>query len=55
MCNFVEDCEYWDYDDVQLENKSDRTFVCFLARKKIKKRFKLKLRDLFTKLLIKNF
>lgn len=55
MCDFVEDCEYWGYDDVQLVNKSDGIFGCFLARKKIKRRFKLKLRDLFTKLLIKNF
>ena len=55
MYDFVEDCEYWGYDGVQLYNKLDRIFDCFLARKKIKKQFKLKLRDLFTKLLIKIF
>lgn len=53
MYDFVEDCEYWGYDGIQY--KTDRIFDCFLARKKIKKQFKLKLRDLFTKLLIKSF
>lgn len=36
MCDFVEDCEYWGYDDVQLENKSDRTFGCFFSKKEDK-------------------
>lgn len=36
MYNFVEDCEYWGYDDVQLGNKSDGIFGCFLATKEDK-------------------
>ena len=35
--------------------KQTEFLTVFLARKKIKKQFKLKLRDLFTKLLIKSF
>lgn len=29
MCDFVDDCEYWGYSDVQLENKSDRILAVF--------------------------
>ena len=36
MYDFVEDCEYWGYDGVQLYNKTDRIFDCFFSKKEDK-------------------
>lgn len=36
MCDFVEDCDYWGYECVKLEKKSDGTFGWLFSKKEDK-------------------